>query len=191
MLFSPSSLFVSFCITFPSNFAFWLNFPGCTLHSYFVVLIYILFFNSIFNRFAPLFDFLRIAAMSDQSFEVDKYGYYTSRGNRSRSPSNYSDGSDQPYRSHSRSRSHTYKHHHRSDSRSRSRSYSRPRSSQRDWIVPTNPLLRGDDSDHHHHRHHHHHHRHRSHSPKRLTVADKKERWGHELYIENVRAIIV
>ena len=127
--------------------------------------------------------------MSDRSYEVDKYGTYYSRENRSRSPSSYSDRSDASYRSRSGSRSHNYKYRQRSYSRSRSRSSSRPRSSRRDWIVPTNPLLRGDDSHHHHHRHHHHHHhhhRHRSHSPKRLTVADKKERWGHELYIENV-----
>lgn len=130
--------------------------------------------------------------MSDRSYEVDKYGTYYSRENRSHSPSSYSDHSDGSYRSRSESRSYNYKHRQRSYSRSRSRSYSRPRSSRRDWIVPTNPLLRGDDDSyhrhhrHHHHHHHHHHHRHRSHSPKRLTVADKKERWGHELYIENV-----
>ena len=132
--------------------------------------------------------------MSDRSYEVDKYGTYYSRENRSRSPSSYSDRSDASYRSRSGSRSHNYKYRQRSYSRSRSRSSSRPRSSRRDWIVPTNPLLRGDDSHHHHHRHHHHHHhhhRHRSHSPKRLTVADKKERWGHELYIENVCVCIV
>ena len=129
--------------------------------------------------------------MSDRSYEVDKYGTYYSRENRSRSPSSYSDRSDVSYRSRSGSRSHNYKYRQRSYSRSRSRSSSRPRSSRRDWIVPTNPLLRGDDSHHHHHRHHHHHHHHNQHrhlslSPNRLSVAVKKERWGHELYIENV-----
>lgn len=69
--------------------------------------------------------------------------------------------------------------------------------------VPTNPLSRRDDSDpemeerrhHRHHHRHHHHHRHgssrsssrsRSRSHHHQTEADKKERWGHELYIEKV-----
>lgn len=95
----------------------------------------------------------------------------------------------------------------RSRSRSRHRSYSNERQSNRKpWEVPVNPLLRtynsaDEDSDpshhrhhrHRHHRHHRHHHRSRSNSKQRFrqynkknTPADTKDRWGHELYIENV-----
>lgn len=90
----------------------------------------------------------------------------------------------------------------RCSSRSRSRSPYR-RYHRHSWEVPTNPLSRRDDSDpemeerrhHRHHHRHHHHHRHgssrsssrsRSRSHHHQTEADKKERWGHELYIEKV-----
>lgn len=106
----------------------------------------------------------------------------------------------------------------RTPSRSRSRHHSPPKhreSNRRPWVVPVNPLLRAEESDdetkelhgsRHHHRHHHRHHRserhhHRSRSPskprlrefstKKNTPADLKDRWGHELYIENVRMMMV
>lgn len=87
---------------------------------------------------------------------------------------------------------------------SRSRSHSQHRRYHRhSWEVPTNPLSRKDDSDsemeerRHHRRHHRHRHHHRNGSSRSLsrsrsrshhheTEADKKERWGHELYIEKV-----
>ena len=67
--------------------------------------------------------------------------------------------------------------------------------------MPFNPLALAHEGDHsrssirhrHRHHHHHHHHHHESDSDERRdftrknnTPADKKERWGHELYIENV-----
>lgn len=91
--------------------------------------------------------------------------------------------------------------HSRHSSRSRSRS-SRRKTHRHDWEVPINPLSRKDDSEEEvrsrrHHRHHHRHHRHhrsssrsssrsRHNHSQRITEADKKERWGHELFIEKV-----
>ena len=96
-----------------------------------------------------------------------------------------------------------------SHSRSRSRSYSwshsyRRRHERKAWEVPFNPLALAHEGDRdrsstrhrHKHRHHHHHHHHhssdsegyREFSAPKNTPADQKERWGHELYIEKVRA---
>lgn len=90
-----------------------------------------------------------------------------------------------------------------SHSRSRSRSHRRHHE-RKAWEVPFNPLALAHEGDHsrsstrhrHRHHHHHHHHHHESDSDERRdftrknnTPADKKERWGHELYIENVRTL--
>ena len=82
------------------------------------------------------------------------------------------------------------------------------------WETPFNPLqlahyeelyedkTNSDHSRHKHHRHHHHKHHHHGNNAesekkrhfrkpeKKTTPADLKDRWGHELYIENVRILI-
>ena len=143
--------------------------------------------------------------MSDQYVSVDVFG--RDIGVRPESAVPYSLETDF---SHLNNDNHGYEDKY-DDSRSRSRSWhssrsrsrsSRRKSHRRDWEVPINPLSRKDDSEeeeksrkhHRHHRHRHHHHRNssrsssqsRHHHSQRITEADKKERWGHELFIEKV-----